>query len=147
MMRKLTGWHATAILVAFFGIVIAVNVTMATFATSTFGGKLADNGYVASQDYNKWIAKADAQEALGWSVEPRVEDGHLVIAVDGVSDPRLSITARHPLGRGDEKPLAMRMVDPALARSVEPLPEGRWKLHILLSAQGKEARFNEEVRR
>ncbi|HMP45265.1 MAG TPA: FixH family protein, partial [Sphingopyxis sp.] len=41
--RSFTGWHMTAILVGFFGVVMAVNFTMARLAMSTFGGKVVEN--------------------------------------------------------------------------------------------------------
>jgi nitrogen fixation protein FixH len=40
---KFTGWHMTTILVAFFGVVIAVNFFMARMAVGTFGGTVVDN--------------------------------------------------------------------------------------------------------
>src|SRR3546814_332952 len=64
--KRFTGRHAAMILVAFFGVVIAVNIVMASFALSTFGGTVVDNSYVASQHYNQWLARADAQDRLGW---------------------------------------------------------------------------------
>src|SRR3546814_19061021 len=57
--------------IAFFGVVISVNIVMASFALSTFGGTVVDNSYVASQHYNEWLARADAQDRLGW--DKRVE--------------------------------------------------------------------------
>ena len=66
--------------------VIGVNLLMARHATRTFGGALADNGYVASQDYNKWIASSAAQERLGWKIATRVEGGALLLDTRGVSD-------------------------------------------------------------
>ncbi len=65
--KRFTGRHMAAIMFAFFGVVIAVNVTMATFATRTFGGTVVDNSYVASQKYNGWLAEARRQERLGWT--------------------------------------------------------------------------------
>src|SRR3546814_2526847 len=61
--KRFTGRHAAMILVAFFGVVIAVNIVMASFALSTFGGTVVDNSYVASQHYNQWLARADAQRS------------------------------------------------------------------------------------
>ena len=58
--RKFTGWHMTGILVAFFGVVVSVNVFMARAAISTFGGTVVDNSYVASQKFNGWLDKAEA---------------------------------------------------------------------------------------
>ena len=66
--KPLTGWHVLAMLVAFFGVIIGVNLTMAWFANSTWSGLVVANGYVASQSYDKDLAKARAQEALGWKV-------------------------------------------------------------------------------
>ena len=38
MSKRFNGWHMTAILVAFFGVIVVVNFTMASYATRTFGG-------------------------------------------------------------------------------------------------------------
>ena len=64
--KVFTGWHMTAILVGFFSTVIAVNVYMAHAAISTFGGTVVDNSYVASQEFNGWLAAAKKQQQLGW---------------------------------------------------------------------------------
>ena len=146
MTKRFTGCHATAILVAFFAVVIAVNVYMARMATRTFGGILAENGYVASQDYNKWIAESAAQDRLGWHIATRVEDGHLRLDTKGVSNSKVEVVAEHPLGREDDRVLAMVPTGPDSLRSAARLPEGRWKLRIRLSQGGREARYLTEVR-
>ncbi|WP_037492794.1 FixH family protein, partial [Sphingobium sp. HDIP04] len=64
--RRFTGWHMTAILAAFFAVVIAVNMLMATVAVRSFGGTVVENSYVASQKFNGWLAQARAQQRLGW---------------------------------------------------------------------------------
>lgn len=66
--KEIRGGHVLAMLLAFFGVIIAVNMVMAYFANSTWSGLVVDNGYVASQNFNKDFAKAKAQEALGWDV-------------------------------------------------------------------------------
>src|SRR3546814_8818871 len=55
--RRFTGWHMTAILIAFFAAVIAVNMLMATVAVRSFGGTVVENSYVASQKFNGWLAQ------------------------------------------------------------------------------------------
>ena len=65
MTRNFNGWHMFAILCAFFGVVIAVNITMATYASTTFGGIVVENSYVASQEFNRWLDEAKAERALG----------------------------------------------------------------------------------
>jgi nitrogen fixation protein FixH len=54
-----------AIMVAFFAVVIAVNVYMARLASSTFTGVVVENSYVASQHFNRWLDEARAEERLG----------------------------------------------------------------------------------
>ncbi len=66
--KQLTGKHVLAMLLAFFGVIISVNMLMAYFANSTWSGLVVANGYVASQSFDNDLAKARAQEALGWNV-------------------------------------------------------------------------------
>lgn len=145
MARKFTGWHMTAILVAFFGVVVAVNVTMARLATGTFGGVVVENSYVASQQFNRWLAEADASAALGWQVAAaRAPDGRVALAVAEAPDfLAASGTARHPLGR--ETPLALTFERNGEGQylSVEALPPGRWTVRLEL-AQGNTVWRGEE---
>lgn len=47
-----TGWHFLAIIVSFFGVIFAVNFTMAYYANSSWSGLVAENTFVASQEFN-----------------------------------------------------------------------------------------------
>ncbi len=142
MTKRVTGWHMTAILLAFFGVVVAVNLTMATLATRTFGGVVVENSYVASQKYNGWLAAARKQDRLGWTVEPRLDAGRHVVVKVSKDGTRLSGFARHPLGREADVPLTF---DSAM-RSTRPLPDGRWALHLLVRDGPDEARLIAVVR-
>jgi nitrogen fixation protein FixH len=134
MTRKFTGWHMTAILVGFFGIVISVNVYMARTAVGTFGGTVVENSYVASQKFNSWLDKAAAQKALGWTVTTRLTaDRHVDIAAQVAGAPlqgaEVAAIVRHPLGRTPEQRLAFRQ-DGGHWLSDAPLPAGRWLVHV-----------------
>ena len=146
MRKEFTGRHMLMIMIGFFGVVIAVNLLMARMAVSTFGGALAENGYVASQDYNKWTAESTAQDKLGWSVTTKVEDGHLLVDASGVNAPVLDIVAQHPLGRVEDQKIAMVKIAPDRFQSVRPMPEGRWQLHIVVSDGRNRAEYLQEVR-
>ncbi|MEM8579638.1 MAG: FixH family protein [Pseudomonadota bacterium] len=76
--KEFTGKHMLLIMLGAFGTIIAVNLTMAYNAVSTFPGLEVKNSYVASQKFDE---NRDAQLALGWDVSAHVEDGmlHLVI--------------------------------------------------------------------
>ena len=66
------GWWYPFIFLGFFVIVVSVNATMAFFATSTFTGLSTQNAYEKGLAYNRNLAMAKAQAALGWSVDAAV---------------------------------------------------------------------------
>ncbi len=148
--RTFTGRHMTMILIAFFGVIIAVNLMMARFAMSTFGGKVVENSYVASQHYNDWLALAAAQDRLGWKQEVAIgADRHLRLGLrkDGaiVDSVRLSATLSHPLGRAAPRDLRVAPVGDGSFRSVEPLPDGRWRLDLIARRGADEARYRMDL--
>jgi nitrogen fixation protein FixH len=150
--RAFTGWHMTAILVVFFGVVIAVNVLMATLAVRTFGGTVVDNSYVASQQFNGWLAQSRAQRALGWdvAVSRGAGDVPVIIATDAAGQPLVgavvTATVRHPLGRTPDR--AMRLTSGGDGRftASAPLEAGRWHIIITVIDNGHDARFVEDWR-
>jgi nitrogen fixation protein FixH len=78
MQKELTGRHVLMIFVVCFSVIIAVNLTLAYSAISTFPGLEVKNSYVASQTFDRDRA---SQEALGWSVAAKAEDGQLMLSV------------------------------------------------------------------
>jgi nitrogen fixation protein FixH len=90
--RQLTGRMVFLMLLAFFGVVIGVNVTMMNFAISTLPGTEVDSPYAASLAYEKEIAAARDQDARHWKV-----DAHVARAADGAA--LLQLTAHDKDGR------------------------------------------------
>ena len=144
MTRRFTGWHFTAIITAFFGVVITVNLTMAVFATRTFGGVVVENSYVASQRYNDWLAAAKRQRKLAWSIEPALDDQRRVTIALSMDGAEVSGFARHPLGREPDVPLTF-VTSHRQARSLGALPAGRWNVHLLVRRGESEARLIETL--
>lgn len=137
MTPRFTGWHMTAILVAFFGVVIAVNLVMARYAIATFGGTVVDNSYVASQSYNRWLAEADKQVRLGWVPTVALDTARrVVLSVSKGSTPVANLTAHglaiHPLGRAPSVTLVFEQSTNGELRSTKALPAGRWRVQITL---------------
>lgn len=147
MSRQFTGWHMATILVAFFGVIIAVNFTMARLASSTFGGIVVENSYVASQKFNGWLDAAKAQEALGWdAVTTWRPDGRLALAVTGApADAKVTGMARHPLGRVADIPIEFADIGDGRFLSRQALPEGRWILRLQLDQGGRQWRREETL--
>lgn len=137
MTGRFTGWHMTAIIAGFFGLVIAVNLYMAHAAISTFGGTVVENSYVASQKFNGWLAAARKQEQLGWSTRlslagdrhVRVEATKAGAAITGLGGSGL---ASHPLGATPPIRLDFSQAPDGSLTSAQVLPQGRWLIHVSL---------------
>jgi nitrogen fixation protein FixH len=97
MTREFTGWHMLGLMVGGFGIIIAVNLTLAWNAIATFPGLETRNSYVISQNFQ---ADRAAQNALQWDVSAAIEDGVLTVAIlDASSNPVQGEITRATLGR------------------------------------------------
>ena len=138
MKRPFTGRHMLAVLVCGFGIVVAVNFTMAALASSTFGGVVVKNSYVASQKFNGWLAEAERSRALGWDVAAqRGEGGFVDLALRDVPEGAvITAAARQPLGPAADRALLFAPVQGGFYRSRQALPDGRWTLRIEVQADG-----------
>lgn len=149
MSTGFTGRHLAAIMIAFFAVVIAVNLFMARMAGATFGGVVVDNSYVASQRFNRWLDQAEAQKALGWKAEAnRLTSGRVGVDVSGLPAGAATLTAlaRHPLGRETDRHLMFDRDGNGRFVSRETLPAGRWRLRVELRAGGKFWRTEGDVR-
>jgi nitrogen fixation protein FixH len=67
--RELTGRTVFLCLLAFFAVVTSVNAYMMSVAIRTMPGVDVKSAYEASQTYNAEIARAQAQNARGWSAD------------------------------------------------------------------------------
>ncbi len=142
-----TGRHFTVIMVLFFGVVIAVNLVMARAASTTFGGVVVENSYVASQQFNTWLNQAAKEKTLGWSATAeRLADGRVAVSLNGAPvDASLSAVARHPLGRAPDRALAFARQADGRFVSASSLPAGRWRVRFDVSAAAKRWRTEQDV--
>lgn len=135
--RSFTGRHMAAVFIGGFGVVIAVNLVMASFAVGSFHGTVVDNSYVASQKYNGWLDKAEASKALGWQAVPRrrAADGRVVVETLMVPEgAALTATAERPLGAREDTALAFVSEGGGRWVSTAPLAPGRWRLRMAIRA-------------
>jgi nitrogen fixation protein FixH len=146
--RPFTGKHMTAILVAGFGVVVAVNFTMAGLASSTFGGIVVENSYVASQHFNRWLDEAKSEKALGWTLHAdRRADGRVVAILGEVPTfPTVTAVARHPLGHKPDMTLHFERDAGSDWVSREVLPDDRWTLRFAVEAGGRTWRTEQAIR-
>lgn len=78
MTREIKGWHVFTIFALSFGVIVAVNLTLAFNAIATFPGLEVKNSYVASQSFD---VDREAQEALGWEVSAELTDNVLRLRI------------------------------------------------------------------
>lgn len=132
---QFTGWHMLAIMVAFFTVIIAVNLTMAFFARSSWTGMVVDNTYIASQQFNEKAAEGRAQAALGWRSELTIADGMVRYRLtDGAGDmvaaTRVTATFRRPAHASDDRDIVLtRQADASFSAAVE-LGDGPWIVEV-----------------
>ncbi len=151
MTRRFTGWHMLGVMVAMFGTIIAVNLVMATLAVRTFGGTVVDNSYVASQEFNRWLAERRAQDRLGWSISVDEDGSHRpIVAVRSptgtLAGAAVSAVATHPLGRAPARRVDFRTLADGRHIATQPLPAGRWLLRIEIRQGGRDAFFDDELK-
>lgn len=130
MIREITGRHVLIAFLAAFGVIIAVNLTLAFKAVSTFPGLEVRNTYVASQTFE---AERAGQDALNWDVSARVENGILRLSIEKDGTPvRPEITSaifgRATHTRNDQTP-DFTFDGAAFTAPVEVGP-GNWNLRL-----------------
>lgn len=126
-----TGRHMLLIMVSFFGVVIAVNITLAVLANASWSGLVARNGYVASIDFAQDEAARRNAAARGWTVNLAAPDGIVTLEAhdaDGAPLPAArTVTVEASGAVGDTTTLALGGMDGRLSVA-EPLPPGRYVL-------------------
>lgn len=143
---EFTGRHMLIIMLAFFGVIIAVNLTMAMLANTTWTGLEVKNSYVASQDFNKKLAKAAKQQALGWTSSLTQSGGELVLELrdrngKGISSAAVEARFQRPVHERDD--FSRTFTYGGDGRYSVPAPEaaGRWVVDVrAISASGERYR-------
>jgi len=146
--KPLTGTKVFLMLVAFFGIVIGVNVTMMKLAIATLPGTDVDSPYSAGLTYDREISAAQDQAARKWQVNAHIErraDGAATLQVDArdaKGQPMSGLNFGGRLERPTDKraDLAVELSEVGIgiyrgnAAAVAP---GQWDLVIEGEARGK----------
>jgi nitrogen fixation protein FixH len=134
-------------MVAFFGVVIGVNLLMMRLAIQTLPGTEVDSAYSASLAYQKEIATAQAQSARNWKVDAHVErnKGGATLQVeardkDGQPMSGLTFQGRfeRPTDRRADLPVTLAEVGIGIYRgSAEAIAPGQWDLVLEGVAAGQ----------
>lgn len=129
--REFTGRHMLMILIAFFGVIIAVNFTMAYLANATWTGLVVKNSYVASQEFNAKAARAEAQIARGWVYDLDLSGGRVGFTLTSNSGAPIvakavSVTFKRPVSDREDVTVVLSRTADGRWEAAHPLADGAW---------------------
>jgi nitrogen fixation protein FixH len=129
--KEFTGRHMLAIMLAFFGTVIAVNLVMATFASSSWTGLVVKNSYVASQEFNGKAAEGRAQAARNWHPALELQPGTVSFRLSdraGAPIPlkAVGITFRRPAYEAEDVTIHLTRRSDGVFAAATNIRDGLW---------------------
>jgi len=149
--RPFTGWMTLASLLAFFGVTFAANGALIYYALSTFSGEVDPSPYEHGVAYDRDIAAARAQDALGWRVTivaaRPLPDAPATFSVDmqdasGRPIEALSVSAKLEFAAdmSFDRQLTLSEIAPGQYRGEIAARPGHWEF-VLEAKQNGETRF------
>jgi nitrogen fixation protein FixH len=146
--KPLTGRKVFLMLVAFFGVVIGVNMIMMKLAILTLPGTDVDSAYTASLAYENEIAAAHVQNARNWKIDAHIErapDGGAMLQVEARDDQGRPMSGlkfngrfERPTDRRADQPIALAETGIGIYRgSAAPIAPGQWDLVLEGDAAGQ----------
>lgn len=141
-MSRLIAWRFfPRYVAAAIGFVMVVNFAMGWTAVRTFPGLATTHGFDNSNGYDRVLAAAERQTALGWTVRHGLDGARPVITLaDRTGAPlagvRLQASVARPLGEPASTPLAFRAVAPGRYEADTALAPGAWDIDLTVTAEG-----------
>jgi nitrogen fixation protein FixH len=148
--KPLTGGKVLAMILAFFGVIIFVNLgLLLPNAIATFRGLETDSAYRTSQEFNTTLASAAQQQARGWNIEAYVErnpdgsayaeittrdrDGNMLPDMDG------EIILARPADSNLDRPATLERLSYGVYEArFEDVPAGQWDLVLTFHEEGEQ---------
>ncbi|WP_417310496.1 FixH family protein [Devosia sp.] len=130
--REFTGRHMLVLVLGFFGVIIAVNATMAVLSSTSWTGLVVPNTYVASQEFEDKRIAHERQQAAGWvgtlnydgaRIELRLVDGTgRAVPLDDVT-----LQINRPVGGHDDQMLELVPTSSGSHAAPLTLETGLWE--------------------
>ena len=146
--KPLTGRKVLFVLLAFFGVVIGVNMIMMRLAIQTLPGTDVDSAYSASLAYENEIAAARDQNTRNWKVDAHIQrsaDGSATLQVearDNSGEPMSGVKFQgrfeRPTDRRADQSVALAETGIGIYRGSAPqIAPGQWDLVLEGDAAGR----------
>ncbi|MGE5538788.1 MAG: FixH family protein [Gemmatimonas sp.] len=134
--RPLTGRTVLLCLLGFFAVVAGVDASFIYLAEKSFPGLTTEHAYENGLAYNRVLAAAEAQRALGWTVSAATAEGALTVRVvdrNGapVESPRVVAEIRRPAEDADDRAVVLDRAAPGSFVATAALgAPGNWDVRI-----------------
>lgn len=130
-----TGRHMLAVMVAFFTVVIAVNLTMAYLANTSWTGIVANDTFTASQQFNRIAEQAKAQNALGWHGALELKPDEVRYRLTGrdgraVRIDAITVSFRRPVDERDDHTVKLLPAGQGVFAAQHALKDGAWIVEV-----------------
>lgn len=137
-----TGWHMLGVMVLFFGTIISVNLYMAYNATRSWSGLVAQNTYIASQQFNGKAAEARVLTASGVTGKLHIDGSAIRYEIfhraDGpVEANELTLKFKRPVGEHQDFELHLTPVAKGVFTTSHQLLPGQWIVDASATRNGK----------
>ena len=141
--KPITGWHIATMFLGFFGIVFAVNISMAVMAYRSWTGLVVENSYVASQQFNADVAAHKKSESLGISHQLHYTNGKLILALVGadgkpMDTDKVQISIGRPVDDGEDLKLVAARSASGQFEATAKLGNGVWSGELSALVEGSQ---------
>jgi nitrogen fixation protein FixH len=131
--------------------VVLVNAVLIYFAISSFGGVTTSRAFERGVAYNRLLAAAAAEQALGWEADVAYRPGGLIVMLrdaDGrpIKGAAISVEAQRPLER--EASVSATLDGAGEGRYVarlDPLRTGQWDVRLNVLRDGTAVHLSRRI--
>jgi nitrogen fixation protein FixH len=125
------------------GLVMVVDFAGMSLAVHSFPGLATTNGFDHSNSYDRVLAAAERERALGWTVGQALDGARPIVTLaDRTGAPlegaRLVVAVERPLGEAPPAPLAFHATAPGRFEADAALAPGQWNLDLIVTTPGGE---------
>jgi nitrogen fixation protein FixH len=128
---RFTGWHMWLLAIAFFGVIIAVNVLLAVVSARSWTGTVVNDSYIAGQQFETQRKAHDEQTKAGWTPNFLYLPGAArLVIVDGAGHPvnlgDVKVLINRPVGGHEDQNLTLTLQPDGSYQAPVTLPNGAW---------------------
>lgn len=140
--RHFTGWHMWLVAIAFFGVIIGVNIWLAVVSATSWTGMVVEDSYIAGQQFETNRIAHEAQQAAGWKPTFTYTSGLArLLIVDGAGNPvdlgDVSVQINRPVGGHDDQVLKLEAAPTGGYQASVHLDKGVWEAMVTAASTAK----------